>query len=142
MAFGVEVWSVTVANRDVVPKKELTKRLTPSSRSEQDAAVGNTHLVAGEADLEGRLLLGGVDDDDAVMWDKAKGDETGNASLPCNRNGVCDVMKLVGSERARGKSLAERILFEANCGSMVERGGNLESGVENESCGNADEKRE
>jgi hypothetical protein len=71
LAFGVEVRSVAVTNRDVVPKKELTERLTPSIWCELYAAAGNFDLLAGKTHRKGGLALPGTDNDDSVMGDKA-----------------------------------------------------------------------
>ena len=94
MSFGVEVGSVAGANRNVVPKKELTQWLLPGKWREQNATAGDPDLFAGEADGESRLVLAGVGDDDAMMRDKTQCDRPRNSDLPGDRNGLADVLIL------------------------------------------------
>ena len=114
MALGVEVGFVVVANGNSVTEKKLSQWLTPRGGCVDDAC-GKLDLVAAEANSEVSLALGGgVGNDKAMMRDEAEADEARRAVVPSNRDSLGDSLKLGWSKRARGKHLAERMLFKAN----------------------------
>ena len=72
-----------------------------------DVATGKAELLAGEAHIKGRLALAGVGDNDAMMRLKASENDSGNADLQGNRDGVGNLPILGRSNDARSKDPGE-----------------------------------